>query len=162
MWKDIWIIMLVLAFICLAVAILLTFIWDIPNLIDELSGRKAKRQIKMLHELNSSTSTFDKLSTNEIYSGISSGTLLNEELVNTCEEEEIENYNNKDVCSLGEDGEECSTSYLSEDGDESTSYLEDDVEESTSYLDTQEKVSLEPKKENVGLDIKIIEEQSSL
>ncbi|MGV3076387.1 hypothetical protein ACEE21_15010 [Clostridium baratii] len=163
MWKEIWIIMLVLAFICLAVAILLTFIWDIPNLIDELSGRKAKRQIKMLHELNSSTSTFDKLSTNEIYSGISSGTLLNEELVNTCEEEEIENYNNKDVCSFSEgDEEECSTSYLSEDGDESTSYLEDDTEDSTSYLDIHEEDSLEHSKEDMGLEIKIIEEQSSL
>lgn len=174
MWKEIWIIMLVLAFISLAVAILLTFVWDIPNLIDELSGRKAKRQIKMLHELNSSTSTFDKLSTNEIYSGISSGTLLNEELVNTCEEEEIKNYNNVEICSFSEDDEEGSTSFLSEEGEESTSYLEDsneedstsflseDSEESTSYLDTQGDVSLEHIKEDIDLKIKIIEEQSSL
>ena len=82
MWKEVWIVVLVLAFILLVIAVVLTFIWDIPNLIDELSGRKAKRQIKMLQELNSSTGTFDKLSTNEIYSGISSGTLLNEELGN--------------------------------------------------------------------------------
>lgn len=141
MWKELWIIMLVLAFVTLGIAILFTFIWDIPNLIDELSGRKAKRQIKMLHELNSSTSTFDKLSTNEIYSGISSGTLLNDELVNTDEEEDA-------------------TSFLAEEGEESTSFISEDGEECTSYLGESD--SNMNHLEDKGLKIEIIEEQSSL
>lgn len=180
MWKEIWILMLVLAFISLAVAILLTFIWDIVNIIDELSGRKAKRQIKMLHDLNSSTGTFDKLSTNEIYTGISSGTLLNEELSNIYEEE-IKNFDNTNVYDGASDevSDTESTSYLSdseEDGEETTSYLNDDVEESTSYLDDKEEyeestsyLSSDDSTEDLALkgiveetSIKIIEEQSSL
>lgn len=180
MWKEIWILMLVLSFISLAVAILLTFIWDIVNIIDELSGRKAKRQIKMLHDLNSSTGTFDKLSTNEIYTGISSGTLLNEELSNIYEEE-IKNFDNTNVYDGASDevSDTESTSYLSdseEDGEETTSYLNDDVEESTSYLDDKEEyeestsyLSSDDSIEDLALkgiveetSIKIIEEQSSL
>jgi len=136
MWKEIWIIMLVLAFICLVGSILLVFLWDIPSLIDELSGRKAKRQIKMLHDLNSNTSSFDRLSTNEIYSSISSGTLLNEEL-NNIDRDEVGDYSNNE---LVEDVEEDSTSYLSNENieEDSTSFMEMDDEESTSYLSNED------------------------
>lgn len=185
MWKEIWILMLVLAFISLAVAVLLTFIWDIVNIIDELSGRKAKRQIKMLHDLNSSTGTFDRLSTNEIYSGISSGTLLNEELSNIYEEK-IKNFDNTDVydSTSKEEGGNEEISYISdndEDDEESTSYLnenEDSIEEVTSYLDDEEEYEestsylsdedVEDVKDLTlkgiveGTVIKVIEEQSSL
>lgn len=164
MWKEIWIIMLLVAFICLAGSILLVFLWDVPSLIDELSGRKAKRQIKMLHELNSSTSTFDKLSTNEIYSSISSGTLLNEELHNI-DKDEVKDL---DINESLEDAEETSTSFLGSEVEESTSYLADDVSEATSYLgeeDYEESTSFLSTEEEVGINpikITILEEQSSL
>lgn len=164
MWKEIWIIMLLVAFICLAGSILLVFLWDVPSLIDELSGRKAKRQIKMLHELNSSTSTFDRLSTNEIYSSISSGTLLNEELHNI-DKDEVKDF---DINESIEDVEETSTSFLGSDVEESTSYLADDVSEATSYLgeeDYEESTSFLSTEEEVGINpikITILEEQSSL
>ncbi len=164
MWKEIWIIMLLVAFICLAGSILLVFLWDVPSLIDELSGRKAKRQIKMLHELNSSTSTFDKLSTNEIYSSISSGTLLNEELHNI-DKDEVKDF---DINESIEDVEETSTSFLGSEVEESTSYLADDVSEATSYLgeeDYEESTSFLSTEEEVGINpikITILEEQSSL
>ena len=164
MWKEIWIIMLLVAFICLVGSILLVFLWDVPSLIDELSGRKAKRQIKMLHELNSSTSTFDKLSTNEIYSSISSGTLLNEELHNI-DKDEVKDF---DINESIEDVEETSTSFLGSEVEESTSYLADDVSEATSYLgeeDYGESTSFLSTEEEVGINpikITILEEQSSL
>lgn len=164
MWKEIWIIMLLVAFICLAGSILLVFLWDVPSLIDELSGRKAKRQIKMLHELNSSTSTFDKLSTNEIYSSISSGTLLNEELHNI-DKDEVKDF---DINESIEDIEETSTSFLGSEVEESTSYLADDVSEATSYLgeeDYEKSTSFLSTEEEVGINpikITILEEQSSL
>ena len=175
MWKDVWIIMLLLAFIFLAISILLTFIWDVPSLIDELSGRKAKRQIKMLHELNSNTSTFDKLSTNEIYSGISSGTLLNEELNNIDKDEVIEYGSNEayiispkeeldddeeSTSFLGDnEGNEEDTSYMDCVDEEATSYLgEDSSDDSTSYLNVSSDI-IEAEKNK---QITILEEQSSL
>lgn len=73
--------MLLIALLLFLLSIILLFVWRVPELMDELSGRKAKRQIQRLHELNVGTGTFDKLSTNEIYSGISSGTLMNSDLL---------------------------------------------------------------------------------
>lgn len=73
--------MLLTALLLFLLSIILLFVWRVPELMDELSGRKAKRQIQRLHELNVGTGTFDKLSTNEIYSGISSGTLMNSDLL---------------------------------------------------------------------------------
>lgn len=160
MWKEVWVVMLVLAFMCLAISILLMFIWDIPNLIDELSGRKAKRQIRMLHELNSSTSTFDKLSTNEIYSGISSGTLLSEELSSTCEEE-VKNCSSHKIGnpvseSVGQD----LMSYT-DDEEDGTSFIEGELDDSTSYLDSLGD-TLSSNRVIKDLKISVIEEQSSL
>lgn len=81
MLRTIWILMLLIALLLFLLSIILLFVWRVPELMDELSGRKAKRQIQRLHELNVGTGTFDKLSTNEIYSGISSGTLMNSDLL---------------------------------------------------------------------------------
>lgn len=158
MWKEVWVIMLLIAFVCLVSSILLVFLWDIPSLIDELSGRKAKRQIKMLHELNSSTSTFDKLSTNEIYSSISSGTLLNEELHNIDKENNESLGDVKDISTsfIGSEIEE-STSYLADDDSEATSYVGEDYgEDSTSFFNTDDEIGVNP------IKIIILEEQSSL
>lgn len=172
MWKDIWIGMLLLSFIMFVISIVLVFVWNIPGIIDELSGRKAKRQIKLLHELNSSTSTFDKLSTNEIYVGISSGTLLNEELSNIDSVEEVRTLG----VSSDEDDYEVPTSYLNEEVEAPTDYLNDEVEEKTAYLDEDEEVATSYLEETedcntkcetelnakLSVTIRVIEEQSSL
>ena len=50
--------------------------FKVPDLLDELSGRKAKRQIRRLKELNIGTSTIDGLSTDDVYAAIPSGSLL--------------------------------------------------------------------------------------
>lgn len=161
MWKDLWVGMLLLSFILLVISIVLVFVWNIPGIIDELSGRKAKRQIKLLHELNSSTNTFDNLSTNEIYVGISSGTLLNEELSNIDSVEEVRTLG----VSSDEDDYEVPTSYLNDEVEEKTSYLDEDDEVATSYLEENEDCNTQYETElNVkhNVTIKIIEEQSSL
>lgn len=161
MWKDLWVGMLLLSFILLVISIVLVFVWNIPGIIDELSGRKAKRQIKLLHELNSSTNTFDNLSTNEIYVGISSGTLLNEELSNIDSVEEVRTLG----VSSDEDDYEVPTSYLNDEVEEKTSYLDEDYEVATSYLEENEDCNTQYETElNVkhNVTIKIIEEQSSL
>lgn len=161
MWKDLWVGMLLLSFILLVISIVLVFVWNIPGIIDELSGRKAKRQIKLLHELNSSTNTFDNLSTNEIYVGISSGTLLNEELSNIDSVEEVRTLG----VSSDEDGYEVPTSYLNDEVEEKTSYLDEDDEVATSYLEENEDCNTQYETElNVkhSVTIRIIEEQSSL
>ena len=161
MWKDLWVGMLLLSFILLVISIVLVFVWNIPGIIDELSGRKAKRQIKLLHELNSSTNTFDNLSTNEIYVGISSGTLLNEELSNIDSVEEVRTLG----VSSDEDDYEAPTSYLNDEVEEKTSYLDEDDEVATSYLEENEDCNTQYE---TGLNVKhnvtirIIEEQSSL
>lgn len=161
MWKDLWVGMLLLSFILLVISIVLVFVWNIPGIIDELSGRKAKRQIKLLHELNSSTNTFDNLSTNEIYVGISSGTLLNEELSNIDSVEEVRTLG----VSSDEDDYEVPTSYLNDEVEEKTSYLDEDDEVATSYLEENEDCNTQYETElNVkhNVTIRIIEEQSSL
>lgn len=102
MLKDIWVVLLVISIVLFVVAVIFIFVWDIPNLIDEISGRKAKRQIKMLHDINANTGTFDKLSTNEIYTGMASGTLLTGNI----------QYNVSNSSKI--DNEEIKTNYLSE------------------------------------------------
>lgn len=147
MLREIWICMLIASFLCLASSVVLFLAWGVLDLLDELSGRKAKRQIKMLHELNVSTGVFDNLSTSEIYSSISSGSLLTEELSSI----DSQNLDMGDTSeSSGEDDE--ATSLLSRD--DSTSFMEDD-EVSTGLLE-------DGLKEDKEVVIKVIEEQSSL
>lgn len=166
MWKEIWIIMIVVGSLLFTVGVILMYIWDIPSLVDELSGKKAKRQIKMLHDMNSSTGTFDKLSTNEIYSTIPSGSLISGELANTSDFNILpisnNSFNFSESNSSEEDLEE-STTYINTDEEGSTSYLSVESCESTSFLDVTKGNnvnSVEGFKNSKT--IKIIEEQSSL
>lgn len=166
MWKEIWIIMIVVGSLLFTVGVILMYIWDIPSLVDELSGKKAKRQIKMLHDMNSSTGTFDKLSTNEIYSTIPSGSLISGELANTSDFNILpisnNSFNFSESNSSEEDLEE-STTYINTDEEGSTSYLSVESCESTSFLDVTKGNnvnSVEGFKNSKT--IKVIEEQSSL
>ena len=65
MLRSIWLAMLITAAVFFFIAIILTLVWHIPTLLDELSGNKAKRRIKQMKEFNerntisdSSTSDF--------------------------------------------------------------------------------------------------------
>lgn len=57
----------------IVVSIVLIFVLNVPAMLDELSGRKAKRQIKRLKELNVGTGSFDTMSTSGLYN-VSTGT----------------------------------------------------------------------------------------
>lgn len=76
MFEDIGILMLILALCTFVVGVALLFIWRVPSIVDELSGRKAKRQIKRLKELNIGTGGFE---TNEIFNLVpNSSSVINE------------------------------------------------------------------------------------
>ena len=69
--------MLIAGAIGVFVSILLAFLWKVPDLLDELSGRKAKRQITRMKELNIGTGGIEGISTNELYEMINaSGNLV--------------------------------------------------------------------------------------
>lgn len=51
----------------IVISIVLIFVLNVPAMLDELSGRKAKRQIKRLKELNVGTGSFDTISTSGLY-----------------------------------------------------------------------------------------------
>lgn len=75
LWNT-WVIMLVCSILLFLLSLTLIFVFKVPDLLDELSGRKAKRQIRRLKELNIGTSTIDGLSTDDVYAAIPSGSLL--------------------------------------------------------------------------------------
>lgn len=56
-----------LGVVMLLTAVVLTFVLHIPDLVDEITGRKARRQIKRIKELNSSTGSIEKASTSDVY-----------------------------------------------------------------------------------------------
>jgi len=147
MLRDIWILMILVGFICLALSVVLFFIWKIPEVIDELSGRKAKRQIQAMRNFNSSTDSLDRFPTGDVYKNISSGSLISRELGNTEVKPVIE-----EITSGRVDEEEIVTSDLEESNP--TSYLPENIEE-TSFLE----------RGIMGVNscsVKILEEMSSL
>lgn len=69
--------MLIVGAIGIFISLLLAFLWKIPDLLDELSGRKAKRQITRMKELNIGTGGIEGITTNELYEMINaSGNLV--------------------------------------------------------------------------------------
>lgn len=69
--------MLIVGAVGVFIALLLAFLWKIPDLLDELSGRKAKRQITRMKELNIGTGGIEGITTNELYEMINaSGNLV--------------------------------------------------------------------------------------
>lgn len=133
--------MLLLALLLFVLSVILVFVWRVFDLMDELSGRKAKRQIQRLHELNVGTGTFDKLSTNEIYSGLSSGSLANGELLGLAVGEES-------LAESVESDAEINVS-LSVDADAPTSFMQEGAleecyeEDMTGILDSSKPVIIE-------------------
>lgn len=77
---NLFLIMLFLGIFLFALSIILIFVFKVPDLLDELSGRKAKRQIKRLKELNIGTGAIEEMGTDDVYLSVSSGNLLGEEI----------------------------------------------------------------------------------
>lgn len=145
-----WVGCLVLGMVLLLLAVLLSVVWHVPDIVDELSGRKAKRQIKKLKELNTGTGTLESFSMNteDFYQTIGSGSLVQEEVpvkysdigkdsakqsAVSSEEEPTGYLNNIDT------GSEEPTGYLEGNSEEPTGYLDDSTggEEPTGYLGNQ-------------------------
>lgn len=171
MWKYFWLIFLILAVVCLIVTILLIAIWDVLGILDELSGRKAKRQIKLLHEMNARVSSTNLVtSSSSITEDVSVVNEFNSDLIeNTPVSESDENSKNTS------DNELPSADIIISSDDVATSYLDND-NVSTSYLDTDSVFNEEYEVATSYLDVsslnednivkeerlKILEEQSSL
>lgn len=77
---DIGVIMVCVGVVLLAISLILIFVLKIPDLLDELSGRKARRQIKRLKELNEGTGGLEGMATDDIYQVLPSGSLVSDEL----------------------------------------------------------------------------------
>lgn len=175
----------------IVISIVLIFVLNVPAMLDELSGRKAKRQIKRLKELNVGTGSFDTISTSGLYN-VSTGTQTS---MSTDEEDDFDvkdNFvsstetnesvvNNSSTSSESvvetpkevEDEDSVSTNYFQETGNDSadleetanTNFLEDDepVEEDEDEVSTDYFVGL-----NLGDVLNstgklvILEEQTSL
>lgn len=175
----------------IVISIVLIFVLNVPAMLDELSGRKAKRQIKRLKELNVGTGSFDTISTSGLYN-VSTGTQTS---MSTDEEDDFDvkdNFvsptetnesvvNNSSTSSESvveapkevEDEDSVSTNYFQETGNDSadleetanTNFLGDDepVEEDEDEVATDYFVGL-----NLGDVLNstgklvILEEQTSL
>ena len=154
---NVWLGMVIVGVILLITSIILTFILKIPELLDELSGRKEKRQVKRLRDLNVGTGSLDGVATEDVYQVMSSGSLLSDEVnievINTKieKEQEIEDEG-KDLPTSNLDYEENKTGYVSEG--ESTSYI--DSSDVTNILYDIEKYNI------TKHTVEIIEEQSSI
>lgn len=63
--------MIGLALVLLVLSLVLAIVWKVPSLIDELSGRKARKQIEMMRTINTSSGKVGLLDTNELYRSVS-------------------------------------------------------------------------------------------
>ena len=66
MYTVIAVAMLSMGVLMIVLSLVLMVVWHIPDLFDELTGKKAKRQIKALREANIGTGSFEGLTTSEI------------------------------------------------------------------------------------------------
>ena len=76
MFQTIGFSMLALSIILLVLALVLAVVWHIPSLMDELSGRKARRQIDRMRKLNLVSSNFSVTDTSEFYKSMNGGDLV--------------------------------------------------------------------------------------
>lgn len=124
MLKAIWLGMLILGLVLILVSLVLIWVFNVVDLIDELSGRKAKRQAKRLRELNAGTTGLD---IQDVFSSIQmpSGSLVQDEILKGTndiakpisfvpEPSEVTDYDDEDVA----------TNVLMDDEEEPTSYME--------------------------------------
>ena len=174
---NIWLGMIIIGISLLILSTILTFVFKVPDLLDELSGRKEKRQIKRLRDLNLGTGSLEAAATEDVYQVMSSGALLSDELnieaINLPKKESLrENIViEEDVVGNDEDsttyqdnsqGEESATTMI-DTSEVNTGYVEEG--ESTSYIDSSDVTNIlsDIEKYNVSKHIvEVVEEQSSI
>lgn len=163
---NLFLIMLSLGILLFALSITLIFALKIPDLMDELSGRKAKRQIKRLKELNIGTGAIEEMGTEDVYMTVSSGNLLGEDVapkkVHVVESPTLES-NESDIEEDEEDN--IATTDMSSESDDKTDLMEEDEEGSkTEYIDEEATGILQEIQDFVDSKhiIEIVEEQTSL
>lgn len=136
MYNKIFIIMISMGVICIFLAVLLTAVWNVLDIADELTDRKAKRQIKRIHQLNSSTGSIDRMSTTDVYETLSeSGSYIEEPISKSVKEKY--NDNSEEPTSMLEDSvDDGRTMPLGDSYDNDvTKPLDLHDEESTSFLE---------------------------
>lgn len=160
---NLFLIMISVGVFLFALAVILTFVLRIPDLMDELSGRKAKRQIKRLKELNIGTGAIEQMSTEDVYMVASSGNLLGEEVV----PKKVHNVESPALPDEDEDEEEnIATTDMTVDSDDKTEMMEEGNEEEsrTEFIDEDATGILQEIQDFVESKhiIEIVEEQTSL
>ena len=162
MMKSVWLLMVLSSVSCLCLGVFLGFKWKVAGLVDEISGEKAKRQIKVLHDIHSGKSTLEDASTTDV-SEVSSGTIItngvqgvNTEVIDNIDADKVSTKDlledldyrndgyNKDFKYDSDEDEPTGTLDTSialeeDDDDEPTGTLEgiDDVDEPTGILGTE-------------------------
>lgn len=114
----------------IVISIVLIFVLNVPAMLDELSGRKAKRQIKRLKELNVGTGSFDTISTSGLYN-VSTGTQTN---MSTDEEDDFDVKDNFVSTTETNDSVVNNSSTSSESVVETPKEVEDEDSVSTNYF----------------------------
>lgn len=114
----------------IVISIVLIFVLNVPAMLDELSGRKAKRQIKRLKELNVGTGSFDTISTSGLYN-VSTGTQTN---MSTDEEDDFDVKDNFVSPTETNDSVVNNISTSSESVVETPKEVEDEDSVSTNYF----------------------------
>lgn len=137
--------MLAIGFILIVLSLVFTVVWKVPSLIDELSGRKAKRQIERMRKLNIASSNLTGMDTAEFYRSMSEGNLV----INRVKTNDRNSVDSSELSKLVDNPYNVST-------DNKVIVQKDDYCESDDIVtDLFDEVVK-------GYNIKIVEEQSSL
>lgn len=172
-------------------SLVLMVVFKVPELIDELSGRKAKRQIKRLKELNEGTGAVEGMATEDFYMSAGGYSItsdmadINDSIVSDSKrldtssdiEEDTDNQQPKeDIVEESEDEEESATEMVDDsdeedfDAEEAATEMVDDSDEEDSPTDLidedDQPTDLLSEEDETSKDdthiITILEEQSSI
>lgn len=172
-------------------SLVLMVVFKVPELIDELSGRKAKRQIKRLKELNKGTGAVEGMATEDFYMSAGGYSItsdmadINDSLVSDSKRldtssdigEDTDNQQPKeDIATDSEDDEESATEMVDDsdeedfDAEEAATEMVDDSDEDdspTDFIDEDDQpTDLLSEEDETSKDdthiITILEEQSSI
>lgn len=166
---NLWLVLLILGIICIVVALILMCVFRVPDLIDELSGRKAKRQIKKLKELNVNTTGGLDLATEDILSApvdmdkvITPDILVDKRISDKISGKNTTVESNNESHTISKKVEISEIENDSNKSEGTTNTEQDTSELSTEYLEETSFMSdIEDYKESIS-EIELIEEQTSL
>ena len=137
--------MLAIGFILIVLSLVFTVVWKVPSLIDELSGRKAKRQIERMRKLNIASSNLTGMDTAEFYRSMSEGNLV----INRVKTNDRNSVDSSELSKLFDNPYNVST--------DNKVVMQKDV-----YCESDDIVTDLFDEVVKGYNIKIVEEQSSL